>query len=452
MTTRLAAAITAAILFGGMLYFALSDSSTLDAQTQGSVCPTVTPTPTPTPEEEGAPTPTATPPPDGAIPAFPMSFSGTASVAGNPIPDCTYLFAMVGESMSGFRPIVDGKYNNLTIGARNRAADGQPITFHLSEDVVAAETFTYTYFPGPPDPPSQAFKTGIVLTFPHLVTPSPTPLPEDTPTPPAPVVATVPPIVVEPTNTPTPLTADPAIYSGNLTIAGLATIPPGSILTARIGTGYESLPAAIVGQGYQNLVIAPGSSSFIGQPIEFFLNDFKSVSLDTFESGARKPDFEIIFIGYPTPTVEPTSTPESTPTPTAEPAVNTPTPTPTLTPTPTPTPTPRPTDTPTPPPTATATPPPTATATLRPTRTPPPTLPPTPPPDERATPPSPTVIEVVVTATPGPTEIPIPEPEGGLCSFAGPVPLSTGIGSLLMLFAPVGLLYGVRRVRRDRLP
>ena len=447
MTTRLAAAITVALLFGGMLYFALSDSSTLDAQ--GVVCPTVTPTPTPTPEE-GAPTPTATPPPDGAIPAFPMSFSGTASVAGNPIPDCTYLFAMVGESMSGFRPIVDGKYNNLTIGAKNRSADGQLITFHLSEDVIAAERQTYIYFPGPPDPPSQAFKTGIVLTFPHLVTPSPTPLPEDTPTPvapvvasPSPVVATMPPVVVEPTNTPTPLTAQPAIYSGPLTIAGLATIPPGSVLTARIGTAYESLPAAIVGQGYQNLVIAPGSSSFIGQPIEFFLNGFKSVSLDTFESGARKTDFEIIFIGYPTPTAKPTSTPEQTPTPTAAPAVNTPTPTPT------------PTDTPVPPtPTATVTPPPTPTptATLRPTRTPPPTLPPTREPDERTEPSSPTVIEVVVTATPGPTEIPTPEPEGGFCSFAGPVPLSSGVGSLLMLFAPVGLLYGVRRVRKDRLP
>ena len=35
MTTRLAAAITAAVLFGGMLYFTLSDSPALDAQTQG---------------------------------------------------------------------------------------------------------------------------------------------------------------------------------------------------------------------------------------------------------------------------------------------------------------------------------------------------------------------------------------------------------------------------------
>ena len=455
MTTRLAAAITAALLFGGMLYFALSGSSTLDAQTQRAVCPTVTPTPTATPEE-GVPTPTATPPPPaGAIPAFPMIFRGNVTVAGSPVPDCTYLFAMVGEIMSGFRPIVDGKFDNLAIGARERSDDGQPVTFHLSEDVVAAETYTYVYFPGPPDPPSRAFPT-VDLTFPHLVTPSPTPLPEDTPTPSGPVVATPPPAVatvapptMPPTNTPTPVTAQPAIYSGRLTIAGLAAIPPGSVLTARIGAAYESLPAAIVGQGYQNLVIAPGSSSFIGQPIEFFLNGFKSVSLDTFESGARKTDFEIIFIGYPTPTVEPTSTPtpESITEPTVAPETNTPTPTPT----------PQPTDTPVPPtPTATVTPPPTPTptATLRPTRTPPPTLPPAREPDERTEPSSPTVIEVVVTATPGPTETPTPEPEGegGFCSFAGPVPLSAGMGSLLMLFAPVGLLYGVRRVRKSRIP
>ena len=451
MTTRLAAAITVAFLFGGMLYFALSDSSALEAQTQGVVCPTVTPTPTPTPEE-GAPTPTATPPPDGAIPAFPMIFKGSVTVAGNPsIPDCRYyLYAKIGQAVSGFRPIVDGKYDNLAIGARDRLAEGQPVTFHLTEDLVAAETHTYIYFPGPPDPPSRAFPT-VNLTFPHLITPSPTPLPEDTPTPGAPVVASPPPVaatatpvVVAPANTPTPAVAQPAIYSGTLTIAGLAAIPPGAVLTARIGTAYESLPAAIVGQGYQNLVIAPGSSSFIGQPIEFFLNGFKSVSLDTFRSGARKADFEIVFIGYPTPTVEPTLTPTPTPEPAPDPATNTPTPTPVPQPPDTPTPVP-------PPPTATATPPPTPTATLRPTRTPIPTLAPTNTP-EAAAPPAREVVTVVVTVTPVPTDVPTPEADGGLCTFAGSVPLSAGVGSLLMLFAPVGLLYGARQVRRNRRP
>ena len=472
MTTRLAAAITAAVLFGGMLYFALSDSPKLDAQTQGAVCATPTPTPTPT-LEAGLPSPTPTPPPDGSFPAFPMSFSGTATVAGNPIPDCTFVYATIGEAVSSLVPIINGQYNGLTIGALDRSARNQPVTFHLAEDVVAAETHPYFYTQSPPEPPSLSFKRGIVLTFPHLVTPSPTPEPEDTPTvatvPPAvatmpPVVATMPPVVVEPTNTATPLIAQPAIYSGPLTIAGLAAIPPDSVLTARIGSSYESLPAAIVGQSYQNLVISPGRSSFIGQPVEFFLNGFKSVSLDEFQSGARKTDFEIIFIGYPTPTPEPTAVPPTNtpvaPTPTAVPPTNTPVaPTPTAVPptntpvVPTPTAVP-PTNTPvrTPTPTATATPSPTPTPlpTLRPTRTPNPTLPPTNTPVP-ATEPPPTVF-VIVTATPEPTLPPTPEPEGGFCSSAGPVPLSAGIGSLLMLFAPVGLLYGARRVRKSRLP
>ena len=469
MTTRLAAAITAAVLFGGVLYFTLSGSPALDAQTQGVVCATPTPTPTPTAEGEVV---TPTPAPSGVIPAFPMSFSGTATVAGNPIPDCTFVYATIGEAVSSLVPIVNGQYNGVTIGALDRSASNQPVTFHLAEDVVAEETQPYFYTQSPPEPPSLSFKRGIVLTFPHLVTPSPTPVDTSKPSgPPSPTSVvppptaepTMPPPTMTPTSTPTRLTAEPAIYSGPLTIAGLAAIPPGSVLTARIGSSYESLPAAIVGQGYQNLVISPGSSSFIGQPIEFFLNGFKSVSLDEFQSGARKTDFEIIFIGYPTPTPEPTAVPPTNtpvaPTPTAVPPTNTPVvPTPTAVPptntpvVPTPTLVP-PTNTPvrTPTPTATATPSPTPTPlpTLRPTRTPNPTLPPTNTPVAAA---PPQIATVVVTATPEPTLPPTPEPEGGFCSSAGPVPLSAGIGSLLMLFAPVGLLYGARRVRKSRLP
>lgn len=432
MTTRLAAAITAAILFGGMLY-SLSGSPTLDAQAQGVVCATPTPTITPT-LEAGLPTPTSTPPPGGSIPAFPMVFSGSATVAGNPIPDCTFLYAMIGEAVSGLAPIIDGKFTGLAIGALNESENGRPVTFHLSEDVVAEETQRYIYTQSPPNPPSLMFKDGITLTFPHLVTPSPTPTPiVDSPTP----TATPTPTVELPTSTPTPLTADPAIYSGVLTIAGLTAVPPGSVLTARIGSSYQSLPAAIVGRNYESLVVAPSSSSFIGQPVEFFLNGFKSVSLDTFESGARRADFEIIFIGYPTPTSEPTGIPPTnTPEPTPTPVPPTNTPVPTQTPVP-----PTNTPIPTPTPTVTTTPPPMPTATLRPTRTPIPKLVPTNTPESTDKSPSPIV--QVVTATPSPT----PEPQGGLCSFAGPVPLSAGIGSLLMLIAPVGLLYGVRRAR-----
>ena len=215
MTTRLAAAITAAVLFGGMLYFTLSGSSTLDAQTQGVVCATPTPTPTPTPAGE---VPTPEPPaPGGAIPAFPMSFSGSATVAGNPIPDCTFVYATIGEAVSSLVPVVDGKYNGLTIGVIDQSDADLPVTFHLSEDTVAEETQPYFYTQAPPEPPSLSFKRGIVLTFPHLVTPSPTPV--DTPKPSGPpsptsvlppptAEPTMPPPTMTPTSTPTPLTAD----------------------------------------------------------------------------------------------------------------------------------------------------------------------------------------------------------------------------------------------------
>lgn len=103
----------------------------------------------------------------------------------------------------------------------------------------------------------------------------------------------------------TPEASDPSIYSGPIVIAGVAKIPEGAVLTARVGD-YESLPGVIVGERYQ-LVIEPDSSSLVGQPVEFFLDDHKSVSLDIFKSGGHKTDFELIFIGYPTPT--PTSTP-----------------------------------------------------------------------------------------------------------------------------------------------
>ena len=452
MTTRLAAAITVTILFAGVLYFTFSGSTTLDAQTQGVVCATPTPTLTPTPTgEEVSPTP----PPSGAIPAFPMIFKGTATVAGNPIPDCTFLYARIEETVSRLVPVVDGDFNGLAIGALIAPDADARVTFHLSEDVLASETYEYIYSQSPPASPDEMFKS-IDLTFLHLVTPSPTPV--DTPTPVPTPVATVPPSVVAtatpmigpPTNTPTPLIPQPAIYSGPLVIAG-GTVPADAVLITRIGS-YESPPALISGQTYQNLVIAPGSSTFIGQRVEFYLNGFKAATFDEYRSGSFQNGFTITFIGYPTPTPEPTSTqtpvpPTNTPVPTQTPVPPTNTPVPTQTPVP-PTNTPVPTVTPT----ATATPPPAPTATLRPTRTPIPTLPPTNTPEPTVVPPTPKVITQVVTATPESTAIPTPEPEGRFCSSTGPVPLSAGIGSLLMLFAPVGLLYGVRRVRRNRLP
>ena len=166
----------------------------------------------------------------------------------------------------------------------------------------------------------------------------------------------------------------------------------------------------------------------------------------------------------PTPTHTPTATPEPTPTltPTPEPtATATPEPTPTLTPTPTPTPidtpTPLPTNTPIPTPTSTpvptATPVPTDTPTPEPTHTPTPEPTPTAMPSSKATPiPPPTLVPTATsepapmpTATLAATPAPV-EGSGGGCGFPdGPMPTGAMAANLLLLVAPLGMIWGLKR-------
>lgn len=177
----------------------------------------------------------------------------------------------------------------------------------------------------------------------------------------------------------------------------------------------------------------------------------------------------------PTATLTPTLTPTATPTPEAKP-------TPTMTPIPTPTHThtPQPTATPTPEPT------PTYTPTLTSTATPAPTPGPTPTPESTVTPIAPAetptpepqatsalpsatteatatvavpsqadtptpivqIVTVVVTATPSPTPETIPAPPapgGGACGLPSDSgPLGASAGSLLLLLAPLGTIWGLR--------
>ena len=165
----------------------------------------------------------------------------------------------------------------------------------------------------------------------------------------------------------------------------------------------------------------------------------------------------------PTPTPRPTATPAPTPTPTLTPTPE-PTPTPTATPipTPTPTPTPAPTAIPTPAPTAIPTPEPTATP-VPPADTPAPAQATSVPPStattetataipSAATVPTPLVqiITVVVTATPAPTSEATPAPTaesgGGACGLpSGDAPMGASAGSLLLLLAPLGMIWGLKR-------
>jgi hypothetical protein len=203
------------------------------------------------------------------------------------------------------------------------------------------------------------------------------------------------------------------VYSGKIIISG-GTVPAEATLLARIG-GQE-YSAFIDGESYRNLVVAPGDLSLVGQEIEFFLNGVASSATATYEGFSGGVELNLIFFSVPTPTpVPPTVTPVP-PTATPVPPTATPVP-PTATPVP-------PTETPAPPtpmpPTATPVPP---TATPVPTETPVPPM-----------------------ATPEPTSIRVPI--GGGCLATIDSPLAAGLGNLLLLVAPLGMIAGIRRFRR----
>ena len=173
----------------------------------------------------------------------------------------------------------------------------------------------------------------------------------------------------------------------------------------------------------------------------------------------------------PTPTPRPTATPAPTATPTLTP---TPEPTPTPTATPTPEPTPMPTATPIPTLTHTPTPVPADTPTPEPTATPvAPADTPTPEPQATSALPAATteattagapqaadtptpqarIVTVVVTATPSSTTeaAPAAESGGGICGLpSGDSTIGASAGSLLLLLAPLGMIWGLKRRGRRK--
>ena len=322
-----------------------------------------------------------------AQPPIPALYSGTATVVGVPVPDDLLISARIEGYASEPVAVQDGQYKLLQVAPPEGDFRGKLITFHL-DGVQADQSDMFR---------SASFDFSFDLTFPRLPVPTPTP-------------------TVEPTETPiptaTPETAQPTVYSGPIVVAGGA-VPEGAELVARIGS-YESHPALIQDQGYINLVVDPNDKRLIGQTVEFFLNGVRSSTTDFYVSGKFNFDFGLIFVGVPTPTA--TAVPPST-TPTTVP----PTPMPTSTQTPVP-----PTSTPLRP---------TSTATaVPPTATPAPSTPATPGP-------------ALVPAGSEPTATPVPS--AGFCGSTGrSTPTSAGVGSLLALLAPVGMIAGYRRWRR----
>ena len=328
-----------------------------------------------------------------AQPLLPALYSGSATVGGVSVPDGLVITARILDYVSEPVVVRDGRYDLLQVSPPDGAFTGETITFHL-DGLQADQTDTFR---------TAKFSLGFDLTFPRLPEPTPTP-------------------TVQPTETPiptaTPERAQPAVYSGSVVVAG-GIVPEGAELVARVGS-YESLPALILGQDYRNLVVDPNDISLVGQTVEFFLNGVKSGTTGIYQSGNFSFDFGLVFVGVPSPTATPTPVSVVRPTPTSTSVPLSPTPIlrhPTSLP-PTPTATAVPT-TPTPvPPTST----PTAVA---------PTTTPTPDP-------------ALAFAAAEPTSTPVPS--AGFCgSTFGRTSASGGVGSLLALLAPLGLIVGYRR-------
>ena len=334
---------------------------------------------------------TPTPAPVLSVPPIPMLVSGVAQGA----PDGYKIVARMIHGVVTYESqpalIKDGQYL-LKVGPPHSGFINGEVIFSL-EGVDANERISQS--PG-------ASHFNFTLTFPEIP------------------VATL---------TPTPVPVLPATYSGSITIAGVA-VTPDMQLVIRVGD-YTSPPAVILDNGdFINLVIITEDDSLIGAPVEFFLNGEPSTppAIGVFEPGAR-PDVDLVFGSVPA-TETPIPTETSVP-PTATPVPPTATPVPTNTPVP-PTATPVPTNTPVPP-----------TASPSPTNTP---VPPTATPVPTNTPVPPTATPIPVVA-----ETDDEEENGGPCSaVAGRIGFGHATANMLMLFAPLLMLGGVKYARRRK--
>ena len=343
------------------------------------------------------------------LPPSSVTYSGTATAGGSPVPDGYVIRARIGDYLSQPIEIRNGNYVGLQVAAPTTAHVGRDITF-LIGDEPANEKDAYH----PTGTPS--FKS-LNLTFGRLPSVTPTPVATATPTPEPGETPTGPPQLPPGTGGGVP---NPSTYSGRLSAAG-SEIPAGMELVARIGS-YASEPALVRGDSYSGLVVNPADASLVGGEIEFFFGGIRSATTATFRGGEFIENFTLVFFGFPTPTpATPTAMP--TPTPTRVP----PTPVP---PTPVP-------PTPVPPTAVPATPVP--ATSVPPTPVPPTPVPPTPVP---ATPVPPTAVPptaVPPTAVPPTPAPPRPEPT------AVPSPAETGFSltEVVVVAVVVVLLLGV---------
>ena len=347
------------------------------------------------------------------LPPSSVTYSGTATAGGSPVPDGYVVTARIGDYLSQPIQVKDGYYVGLQVAAPTTAHVGRDITF-LIGDEPANEKDAYH----PTGTPS--FKS-LNLTFGRLPSVTPTPVATATPT----VEAGETP-VAPPSPPPGGGVPNASTYSGRLSAAG-AEIPAGMELVARIGS-YASEPALIKGDSYSGLVVNPADATLVNGEIEFFLSGIRSATTATFRGGEFIENFTLVFFGFPTPTpAAPAAMPTPTPPTPVPPTPVPPTPVP---PTPVPpTPVPPTSAPPTPVPPTPVPPTPVAATAVPPTAEPPTPVPPT------AVPPT-AVPPTAVPPTPAP---PRPEPT------AVPSPAETGFSltEVVVVAVVVVLLLGV---------
>ena len=124
----------------------------LTAACGGNAEPTAVPTPMP-----GLP--------PGGPPAWPYIFRGNATVAGDPIPAGTPVFARMGSARSLVAETLEGRYLNIIVGPATVEDMDSEITFHLGDpdgpSVQAKETFDF-------EPLPEIANFELDLSFPRL--------------------------------------------------------------------------------------------------------------------------------------------------------------------------------------------------------------------------------------------------------------------------------------------
>ena len=339
----------------------------------------------------------------GALPPWPVIYTGDVTLGGEPVPDGMWVFATMEGYTSTPVEVKSGRIAGLAAGGPDTSYFNKIINFELSKTeiydaattVVAEETDVFVRYATP------FLKSDFSLTFGAF--PTPTPLPTATPT-----VTPIP--TATPLATATPVSVGPIVYSGMIVASG-GVVPDGSSLSARVGD-YSSEGVEVKNGQFISLIIDLDDPSYTGAEVTFYLDGIQARTTAKYEVGSTIRNIDLIFMDLPdVATSTPLPMPTTPPSPTSIPVVEAE----------------KPTEVPTTPPEPTV---------ASPVETP-------------------TPIILVVTATPPPEQ---PEPpvvvkdgegtNGGGCnavSNAGPV---TGAANVLAMIGPILLLAGYRGVRK----